>query len=406
MLSEPLYAGYIICDNCGKVITADGNYYRCTTYLYSGGPKSGCYRNRVSASTIDRYVEDWLESTGQVLEWTTDTTPVTSLYKIRLVNDRHRALRKVVENYLSVKLSQVFPFEEHDGARRFEIPGQEIVETAEGTDIVPITHRFSLPGYIGDPGVLCDLLSAVESSENNIGSSQRTALESRKSHILRIFPEALNKSLRDSLVQELNTIDSQLEMAGVTDYAKQHRNLLIALHEVYGDIKVARTVTVPQARRNVLMGVIREIRCKFVQKTMIASSRSCLESVTVIPNTGPIQGDVRTTGAGGGVNFPTVIIEIFTSYPHFINNISTEVIHISTIIIHILYRIIRSLLYLSLTFDHIHNLWITYLIPFFKKRLRPTFNYYFIHSPSYHKIKKAGKRFCLPAMIVVILSVF
>ena len=124
--------------------------------------------------------------------------------------------------------------------------------------------------------------------------------ESRKSHILRIYPEALNKSLRDSLVQELNTIDSQLETAGrgVTDYTRQHRNLLIALHEIYRDIKVAITTTVPRARRIALMGSIAQIRCKFVQMVTPTSSRSRLESVTVIPNTGPIQGDVRTTGAG------------------------------------------------------------------------------------------------------------
>ncbi len=296
---KSLYAGYIVCDGCGKVMTSDGAHYRCTTYLNNGGPRSGCYRNRVKASTIDKYVEDWLVSTGTVLEWCTEGDPVTSLYKqVRLVNDRSSKLRMIIENYLADKLATVFPFEEHDGARYFEIGGQEIVETAEGTEIIPITHKFSLPGYTGDPGVLQELLSLVESNLNSSGSSQRAALESRKSHILRIFPEALNKSLRDSLVLELNHIDSQLEAVGrgVTDYSRQHRNLLRTLHGVYRDIKIARTVTAPSARRAALMGVVRFIRCMFVQKIVGSSSRSCLVSVTVIPNTGPALGDVCTTG--------------------------------------------------------------------------------------------------------------
>ena len=135
------------------------------------GPRSGCYRNRVKASTIDKYVEDWLVSTGTVLEWCTEDGPITSLYKkVRLVNDRSLKLRMVVENYLADKLATVFPFEEHDGARYFEIGGQEIIETAEGTEIIPITHKFCLPGYTGDPGVLQELLSLVESSQNSTGT--------------------------------------------------------------------------------------------------------------------------------------------------------------------------------------------------------------------------------------------
>ena len=177
---KALYAGYIVCDGCGKVMTSDGDHYRCTTYLNKGGPKSGCYRNRIKASTIDKYVEDWLESTGTVLEWCTEDSPVTSLYKkVRLVNDRSFKHRMVVEQYLAAMLSQAFPFVQLDGARYFEIPGQEMVETTEGTEIIPITHKFSLPGYAGDPGVLCDLLSTVESSTNSSSRVSIAALESR-----------------------------------------------------------------------------------------------------------------------------------------------------------------------------------------------------------------------------------
>ena len=188
---KSLYAGYIVCDGCGKVMTSDGAHYRCTTYLNNGGPRSGCYRNRVKASTIDKYVEDWLVSTGVVLEWCDRDSPVTSLYrKVRLVNDRSRELRMVVENYLADKLATVFPFEEHDGVRYFEIPGTEIEETSEGTISYDVVHRFKLPGYTGDPGVLQELLSLVESSLNSTGTTQRSNLEARKSQHLSHFPRS------------------------------------------------------------------------------------------------------------------------------------------------------------------------------------------------------------------------
>ena len=84
------------------------------------------------------------------------------------------------------------------------------METNEGTDIILTTHRFSLPGYPGDPGFLCDLLSTVESSTNSSSRVSIAALEARWLHIEHILIDAQNKGLRDVVVQELNLIDDQI----------------------------------------------------------------------------------------------------------------------------------------------------------------------------------------------------
>ena len=75
-------------------------------------------------------------------------------------------------------------------------------------------------------------------------------LEARKSHLLNIYPEADNKSLRESLLREINAIDSRIDLAmqGVTDYAKSHRELIAQLHEMWRASKLARNVNVPLAR--------------------------------------------------------------------------------------------------------------------------------------------------------------
>ena len=49
---------------------------------------------------------------------------------------------------------------------------------------------FSLPGYTGDPQWLIDLLGAVEQVENRDGESRASQLESRKRHLLAVYPEA------------------------------------------------------------------------------------------------------------------------------------------------------------------------------------------------------------------------
>ena len=125
-------------------------------------------------------------------------------------------------------------------------------------------------------------------------------LEARKAHLLSIFPEAQNKSLRETLVRELNTLDSQIELAqgGVTDYAKQHKELIVQLHEMWRASKRARTIEAPQARRKALRELIMEIRCKFVQKIVKKCPRSKLEGLTIIPELSTSQEDVRSTGAG------------------------------------------------------------------------------------------------------------
>ena len=131
-----------------------------------------------------------------------EEAPITSLYKIRNINEAQSALIVAVEHYLSDKLSKAFTYEERtDGSRVFEIPSQEVIETVEGTEIVwetiESTNKIMLPGYTGDPIYLQNLLGVVEASENASILSSIVKLEARKSHILSIFPEALNKSLRE-----------------------------------------------------------------------------------------------------------------------------------------------------------------------------------------------------------------
>ena len=283
---KAVYAGLLICENCGVPMTANGDKYCCTTYLNNGGPQSGCTPNSVGSRIIDTYVDNWLKETGVTLAWTDKTDPVTSLYKISDINDRMRSLMVIVELYLADKLSLAFPYEcSSDGGRSFEI------ETVDGV------HGFTLPGYSGDPSFLQNLLGAVEASENASQTTRVAAWEARKAHLLSIFPEAQNKGLREALVRELNTLDSQIELAaeGVTDYAKQHRELIVQLHEMWRCSKRARTIEVPQARRKALASLITEIRCKFVQ-VVIGKKRlvSRLSEISIIPELGDAY--VRSTG--------------------------------------------------------------------------------------------------------------
>ncbi|MGZ3356430.1 MAG: hypothetical protein ACXVBO_16435, partial [Isosphaeraceae bacterium] len=159
-------------------------------------------------------------------------------------------------------------------------------------------HRFKLPGYDGDPSVLQNLLGAIEASENASQVTQIADWEAQKLHLLNIFPEAQNKSLRESLVRKINILDSQIVLArnGLTDYAKQHRELIVQLHEMWRASKHARTTEVPQARRKALLKLISEIRCKFVQeikgKTFLVSK---LSVISVIPEVGDVY--VRSTSS-------------------------------------------------------------------------------------------------------------
>ena len=293
-----VYAGILICENCGSPMTANRGSYCCATYLNKGGPRSGCNHNSIKSSVIDQYVNSWLEETGNVLAWTDNSNPIASLYKTSGISDRFRSLMVVVEHYLADKLSQVFSYEEHDGAKVFEIPGQEIIETVESIEIHNVIHRFKLPGYDGDPSVLQNLLGAIEASENASQVTQIADWEAQKLHLLNIFPEAQNKSLRESLVRKINILDSQIVLArnGLTDYAKQHRELIVQLHEMWRASKHARTTEVPQARRKALLKLISEIRCKFVQeikgKTFLVSK---LSVISIIPEVGDVY--VRSTSS-------------------------------------------------------------------------------------------------------------
>jgi hypothetical protein len=140
-------------------MTACGDEYRCTTYMNTGGLRSTCTSNTVKAGVIDVYVNKWLEETETVLAWTVEETPVTSLYKIRNINEAHSALIVAVERYLADKLSLAFTYEEQsDGFRVFEIPSQEVIETMDGIEARDVIHRFRLPGYDSDPVFLQNLL--------------------------------------------------------------------------------------------------------------------------------------------------------------------------------------------------------------------------------------------------------
>ena len=74
-----VYAGILICDNCGSNMSANGSSYSCTTYLNKGGPLSGCTHNKVASSVIDQYVNSWLEETNQTLAWTDTLDPIASV---------------------------------------------------------------------------------------------------------------------------------------------------------------------------------------------------------------------------------------------------------------------------------------------------------------------------------------
>ena len=77
-----VYAGLLICENCGMPMTACGDEYRCTTYMNTGGLRSICTSNTVKSGVIDAYVNKWLEETETVLAWTVEETPITSLYAV------------------------------------------------------------------------------------------------------------------------------------------------------------------------------------------------------------------------------------------------------------------------------------------------------------------------------------
>lgn len=196
----------------------------------------------------------------------------------------------IVEHYLADKLSRAFHYEEQsDGSKIFSIPASEINETSEGPEAIDVTHKVILPGYDGDPSFLQNLLGAVEASENKTLISQAITWEARKSHLLSIFPEAQNKSLREALVREINALDSQIELArsGTTDYAKQHRELIVQLHEMWRASKHARATEAPQARRKALGALIAEIRCKFVQQVKGEKRLvSVLSEISIIPEIG------------------------------------------------------------------------------------------------------------------------
>ena len=77
------------------------------------------------------------------------------------------SLLTIVEHYLADKLARAFSCEvQSDGSRIFLIPGQEIIETKDNTEIIVITNRIKLPGYDGSPSYLQEVLGAVEESEN------------------------------------------------------------------------------------------------------------------------------------------------------------------------------------------------------------------------------------------------
>lgn len=284
-----VYAGLLVCCECGTRMSSCGDAYRCTTYMQKGGVGSTCHSNTIMPSVIDMFVDKWLKETCNTLAWTVEKSPVTSLYTTSSINTKHKALMVVIEQYLADKLAQLFSYTvDEDNRKVFEIPDTHVIETSEGTETIVTTILVRLPGYTGDPSYLTDLLGTVEAGVNNSQTAQVATWEARKAHLLNIFPDALNKSLRDSLVVELNSLDCQIDKArsGVTDYASQHRELLTQLHDIWRDSKRAMNVKIPEARRSALLKLISEIRCKFVQVVLKARTVSRLVEVTIVPVVG------------------------------------------------------------------------------------------------------------------------
>ena len=89
-------------------MTADGDRYRCTTYLNKGGKSSACTPNFVKASVIDERVNAWLDDTGRSLNWTCDKAPVKALYQIGEINQRLSKLKPLIEAYLADQLAASF----------------------------------------------------------------------------------------------------------------------------------------------------------------------------------------------------------------------------------------------------------------------------------------------------------
>jgi hypothetical protein len=218
-------------------------------------------------------VDAWLQDTGRVLAWTGESAPIEALYQVSDVTDRIQKLNAAVEMYLAEKLAECFPYKQAPkGIRLFHIRGQ----------------RFQLPGFRGNRQFLRDLLATVETSINSKVKDRLEQLQARKKHILAIFPEADNKSLRDSLVRELNQIDSQIESAesGKTDYAAQDRDLLKQLMQVWRDSRRAREIAEPQARRSALRELISQIRLSFRKVQRGTRVVSVLDEVEITPNLG------------------------------------------------------------------------------------------------------------------------
>lgn len=276
-----VYAGILYCENCGYRMTADGNRYRCTTYLNKGGPKSACTPNFVKASVIDERVNAWLDDTGKTLDWTGDKAPIKALYQIGEINQRLSKLRPLIEAYLADQLSLAFEFTvNRDGSKNFHVNG----------------HRFTLPGYIGCPQELHDLLGTVESSVNTSINERMAKMVARKAHLLDIFKDADNQDLRHSIVKELNALDSQLKHGGKTDYDSQYRALIKQLHKVYQSSKRAKVLMDNTARRLALRAVIDTISCKFKQVPRGKTVVNLIDTITITPQIDETEVDAQRPG--------------------------------------------------------------------------------------------------------------
>ena len=280
-----LYAGILYCENCGTRMTADGDRYRCTTYLNKGGPKSSCTPNFIRASVIDERVASWLDDTGKTLNWTGDKAPVKALYQIGEINQRLLRLKPLIEAYLADQLAQVFEFTvNRDGSKNFSVNG----------------HRFTLPGYQGCPQELHDLLGTVEASVNSSIDGQMAKMVARKDHLLAIFSDADNQDLRISIVKELNALDSQLKHGGKTDYDSQYRSLIKQLHRVYLTSKRAKVLVDNTSRSLALRSVIDKISCKFKQVRRGKTIVNLIDTITISPKIDEM-GPGRMDGTGPGV---------------------------------------------------------------------------------------------------------
>ena len=114
-----------------------------------------------------------------------------------------------------------------------------------------ICQGNKLPGYAGSSTVLQELVDWVEAGELSSSRKAILTLKARRDHLVSLFPEATNASVRAKLLEEIEKFQGELsglETGGVSFATQYHAILrhLCGLAKRAGD---ARKTAVPAARR-------------------------------------------------------------------------------------------------------------------------------------------------------------